>query len=171
MAHGEFIGMTKSGKSHAAKYIARRVMGNGRAVLVLDPWGYTDWPCTWQTKNPDEFLYKARRSTGCLLIVDEAGRMIGRGTQARKMEWLLTEARHLGHRTFLCMQRATQIEPIFHDNVEELFLFNVRPSSAEILAESYGDDILLKAPLLPKRWFYHKKRFEPAILCKPLPPL
>lgn len=171
MAHSEIIGTTKSGKSYLAKSIAKRVHNAGRAVFVLDPWMYPDWDCSWKTKDPDTFLARAKDSTGCLLIVDECGRTVGRGNQARKMEWLLTEARHLGHRTILCMQRATQIEPIFHDNIEELFLFNVTPSSAEILVESYCDQELLKASALPKRWFYHKRRLEPALLCKPIPAL
>lgn len=168
MAHIFVCGMTMSGKSFVAKEIARRVRRAGRAVLLLDPIGDVSWPCTWRTDDPERFLAKAKASQGCLLVVDEAGEALGRGLQARGMQWLVTRSRHNGHRALICAQRATQIEPIFRDNCETLLLFSVFSDSAAIWAESFNDRELLNAPTLRQYHFYLKRRFAPARLCPPI---
>lgn len=166
--HLAVCGMTQSGKSYLAKALAGRALKAGRPVLVLDPFLYGDWPCSWITKDPEAFMRKAKASTGCLLVVDECGVTIGRGVEARGKEWLVTASRHQGHRAMLLAQRATQIEPIFRDNISELFLFAVYKDSAEIWAETFNDDALRTAPGLKKYHFLHKELFKPCVHYPPV---
>ncbi len=167
--HIATCGGTESGKSNSAKFIAKLAYDAKTPVLVCDPFLYNDWPCDWITANPEKFLTKARQSTGCLLVVDECGEMIGRSGLAEQMKWLVRASRHQGHKVVLAMHRATDVLPTFRDNVSNLLLFNVAADSAQIWAETFLDRALLRAPDLPQFHFALKRRFQPARFFNPLP--
>lgn len=164
--HVLICGMTASGKSYAAKWLARRALARGKKVLVYNPFK-DNFPATKEFSDIFEFLNFAKAARNCLLIIDEAAAAIGSGTGERApLIWFATMSRHCGHQSIFITQRLTGICPQIRDNCKTLFLFAVHKNSAELAADAFNDDELLNAPRLPKYHFFKKSFFEPAKICK-----
>ena len=108
--HALILGTSKTGKTTLAKQLAQARVASGAECIVLDPFN-GQWPTRYVYTDPQKFLATARASTRCLLVIDESGRAIGRGKQARGMEWVTTQARHWGHQAILLAQTPQQIDP------------------------------------------------------------
>ena len=163
--HTLISGQSFSGKSFLAKNLCKTIRKSGRRTIVLDPF-FDDWDCDFKTVSSDEFISVAKANTSCALFVDESGSTIGRGADARRLHWLATQARHWGHRTYFIMQRITQVEPLIRSQCSEFYVFRSSMSDAKILSDETGDDFFLKAPLLERFCFIHKKPFENAKIQK-----
>lgn len=168
--HTLLVGKTGAGKTHYGKHLARLALESGRAVLLYDPLG-NPFPCTWRTSDPDRFLDMAKASRDCLLVIDEAPTICTNLGAHKKFEWLATMSRHntavrdpkrkhmFGHRCLFMAQDVTKIGVVYRRNCTHLFLFNVMPSSARLLADEFGDDELLKAPTIPRYHFLYATGF------------
>lgn len=151
--------MTASGKSYAAKKLAARALNRGKKVLVYDPF-LSGYPATWRTRDLNALLSAAKRSRNCLVIIDEAAAAIGSGRgENAKFLWFATMARHCGHQCVFICQRLTTLAPTIRDNCATLFLFRVNIKSAELVAETFDDAELAKAPSLPQYHFFYKTFF------------
>lgn len=163
--HSFINGVTASGKTHLAKSLAQTYLDADFGVLVLDPLNDPGWPCSRKFTDRDAFIALARKATGCVLFVDEAGITIGQYPPV-EVEWLATQARHWGHRVYFVCQRAVQVKRTIRDQCSELYLFNVGRKDAEEWSENFNDDALRAAHTLPQYTFVHKRRFAPAELRK-----
>lgn len=152
------MGTTGCGKSTLAKRLAIQFKKQGKAVLVLDPIGDSDWQADFITDDKNEFLKVAKASKNCILIVDESAGVVGRYDV--EMEWLGTKARHWGHSTFFIAQRTQQINPTVRNQCSNLYLFQVSGNDSDILAEEFNQDILKEAKSLPKLSFIKTGRFQ-----------
>lgn len=162
--HTLIVGESGSGKSHLAKHFAWQELKAGRGVLLYDPLG-NPFPCSWRTADPDRFLDMVKASKDCLVVVDEAPTICTNLGAHAKYEWLATQSRHntsvtdpktkhlFGHRCIFIAQKVTRITPVYRENCSRLFCFKVKPASAAMLAEDFGDDALLKAPELLRYHF------------------
>lgn len=151
------VGPTMCGKTTLAMGFASQWLANGRKVLVCDPL-QSDWPATWQTTDRAALVALAKRSLGCALICDEAGQTIARDPEA---EWLVTTARHWGHKTTILSHGGTQMTPTMRGQFSTVFLFGSTPRVAELWAEEFNEPGLLHAVTLPRFEYLVKTRYQP----------
>lgn len=142
--HALIIGTSKTGKTTLAKQLAQARVAAGAECIVLDPFN-GQWPTRYVYTDPQRFLEVARASTRCLLVVDESGRAIGRGKQARGMEWVTTQARHWGHQAVLLAQTPQQIDPTVRASAETAYVFRTGLAGARLLAEELASPGLIHA--------------------------
>ena len=183
MYHGAFIGCTGSGKTFAARHVAKQYLTLNCDVLALhkedEAWHKDEQ--TIQTCYPELFLdlIESRDITNDVwasknrfdLIKGYVAFMEMADSDADKYDVrfhkLFRKGRHKGHKFFFLSQRAQTVHPDIRENTSELFLFSCYHKAAKLWSEELNDDILLKASKLPRHSFYHKKnRFDPAVLRK-----
>ncbi len=121
---------------------------HGFLVLVLDPLEDPGWPTPYRYTNRGEFLKAGQNAQRCLLIIDEAGEMIGQFNE--EMRWCATRARHLGHTSMFITQRPAQLSPTVRDQCSKLFLFRVSVDDAKTLARDWARPELEIASTLPQ---------------------
>lgn len=154
MPHAAIIGRKRSGKTVLSLAMAAQYRAQGYALLVLDPHGNPAWHADWMTDNLERFLWKVKRSSSCILFVEETGNgQIGRQPE---FEYLVTEAHHRGHVTHYISQYHTQVTPIVRANVDRLYLFRSGPKSSKEWGEQFGVPGLPElCQRLPKyHWLY-----------------
>ena len=123
-----------------------------------------DWGADWVTDDMAKFLARAKASTGCLLIVDEAGEACTMRKEHDAAGWLATRSRHNGHRVVFIAQRGVLIRPTFRENIDTLFLFGCFPDEAEMWARNMMDRGILNAPALERFHYFCKSRYQPLAL-------
>lgn len=161
--HWDVIGPTKCGKSNLVKWYAQERRLRGVPVLLCDPIGDPAWRryADWITQDPHALLHKARRSTGCVLVLDEAAQYLTNHASAHDLKWFATQSRHLGHQAIFMSQKATAIQPVYRGNAGTLFLFGCTMAEAETCAEDFVDPALCHAVDLPRFHYLEKTRFAP----------
>jgi hypothetical protein len=165
MPHRAIIGQTGSGKTFNAQRSAASYVRAGLGVLTLHK-PLEAWPrgcVSWQTDDPEKFLWKFDRSRGCACFMELADALVDKWDA--RFHRCFTQGRHLGHRCFYISQRAAFVHPSIRDNCGSLCLFAVNGAGAKLWASDFNDPALLGAVSLPPRWFYFKaSRYEPARL-------
>lgn len=164
MPHGAIIGMTTSGKTTLGKQLAASFMRANLPTLVLhkprEPW--PDLSATWQTENPDEFLWKFARVQSHCCFMELADGLVDKYDS--RFHTCFTQGRHDGHRCFYLSQRAATVHPAIRENCESLYLFTVDWDAAKIWSTTFVDRKLLEAPSLPPHFFLWKpNRYTPAM--------
>lgn len=165
MPHRAIIGQTGSGKTFAAQQFARVMREHGLGILALhkplEPWPA---PCiSWQTEDPEKFLWKFDRARGCGCFMELADAFVDKWDL--RFHRCFASGRHLGHRCFYISQRAALVHPNIRDNCESLCLFAVPQNAARLWAMEFNDEALLGAVMLPPRSFFFKlTRYAPARL-------
>jgi hypothetical protein len=148
------LGVSGFGKSHLAHAIAESYQDQDVNVLVCDPHGER-WPADYQTTDPFKLLALAKRSKRCAIFLEEAGECIGRGKQAREMQWFTTGSRKWGHSIYLIAQRATMIELSIRAQCTAAYVFRQCRDDAEELARQFAEPELERAATLPKYQFLY----------------
>ena len=135
--HTLIVGTSGSGKTTFANRMAEAAIARGRPVLVYDVM-LTEWPQGCHVFDDDhDFSQAAHRSRGALLVVDEAGEVIGRSNY--ELFWLATRARHIGASCVFITHRPSQLAPVIRDNCQALVLFSSPASTGKLLAEEFND--------------------------------
>jgi len=138
--HTLIVGTSGSGKTTFARKLAHAALDKGRRVLVYDVM-LTDWPEGCEVFDDDhDFSQAAHRSRNALLIVDEAGEVIGRSNY--ELFWLATRSRHIGASTVFITHRPSQLAPVIRDNCQVLILFSSPASTGKLLAEEFNEPTL-----------------------------
>ena len=156
--------MTTSGKTTLAKQLALSFRKFDVPTLVLhkprEPW---DKSCaSWQTCDPEEFLFKFARTQKHACFMELADGSVDKYDS--RFHKCFTEGRHDGHRCFYLSQRAATVHPAIRENCESLYLFTVDWDAAKIWSTTFVDKELLNAPYLPPHYFLHKpNRYTPAV--------
>lgn len=167
MPHAAIIGQTGTGKTHAARSLARCFIASGVKTLALhkprEPWERA--AASWQTPDPATFLPMFWKAKGCACFMELADAGVSKwDTEFHKC---FSQGRHEGHRCFFLSQRAATVHPTIRENCSSLYLFAVPPAGARLWAEEFNDEELLKAVSLPPHIFFYKaNRYTPAILRK-----
>ena len=166
--HWAVIGPTKCGKSNLVKWYAKERRLRGVPVLVCDPIGDPVWKryADWVTQDPHALLHKARRSMGCVLVLDEGAQYLTNHAAAHPLKWFATQARHQGHHSIFMAQKATAMPPVYRSNAGTLFLFGCTVAEAETCAEDFVEPALSAAVALPRFHYLEKTRFSPVRLGK-----
>ncbi len=146
IGHWMIVGLSGSGKTTLNVLLANVLADNDKPVYVLDPHLESRWEVDFLTDNPDAFLRQAQSTQKSILIIEEAGDMIGH--YGKNMNWLATRSRHNGHLCFFSAQRANQIDPTTRNNCRNVIAFEQVASDAKILYENFNCPALLKAPEL-----------------------
>jgi len=144
--HTLIVGTSGSGKTTFARKLAQSALDKGRRVLVYDVM-LTDWPEGCEVFDDEhDFSQAAHRSRNALLIVDEAGEVIGRSNY--ELFWLATRSRHLGASTVFITHRPSQLAPVIRDNCQILILFASPSSTGKMLAEEFNAPALENCTML-----------------------
>lgn len=154
-----------SGKTTLAQKIVEEHRKAGFGILVFDPMDDPDWKCDRQFTQFEPFLECAYKATRCLLVVEECGTVVGQYPKPR-VEWLGTRARHWGHRTLFIGQAPVQISATMREQCATLFAFKTNKRRAQMWADEFIDDDILKAQELEQYQFIHKVRFQPCKIQK-----
>lgn len=126
-------------------------------MVVLDPLIDARWDADYLTTDEREFLNVAKASRSCMLFVDESGHMVGQYNDS--MFWLATMARHWGHSSHFCTQRAQQLSPTVRTQCSRLLLFNCAATDAKLLADEWNRPELREAHSLAKGEYFSVGRF------------
>jgi len=163
MPHRAIIGQTGSGKTFLAQRTGAVYVAAGIGVLALHK-PLEVWPgasVSWQTDDPEKFLWKYDRSRGCACFMELADTLVNKWDA--RFHRCFTQGRHLGHRCFYLSQRAALVHPNIRDNCESLCLFAVPADAAKLWVNDFNDPALLGAVMLPPWFFYFKaSRYIPA---------
>ena len=165
MSHSTIAGMTQSGKTFAGMELAKGFRLAGVGTLILHK-PLEIWPASaasWQTDDPEKFLWQFDRSRGCAVFMELSDAAISKFDE--RFHRCFTTGRHLGHRCHYMTQRASTVHPAIRENCTALYLFACAASAARVWAEEFNDDTLMRASTLPMYVFLHKpSRFEPAAI-------
>ncbi len=157
--HALTIGRTLSGKTLLNKILCSDFRSREIERLVLDPMADDGWDTDYRFRDADRFLAVAKDSRECALFIDESGSAVGHHNPV--MDWLTTQSRHWGHRTFLICQRAQQLSPTLRTQCSLGYIFRVAPSDAKILSEEFCSKAILEAPDLQQFEFLYCNGFSP----------
>jgi len=187
MPHAAIIGMTESGKTYLAKYLAKMYKSKGYETLALhkpdEPWSNEE--VTKQTTDLDLLLdlietrneenkhkienlgFPSQLINGYIVFMELSD------ANAEKYDSRIhsqfTAGRHKGHMLHYLSQRSAIVHPTIRENCGILYLFNCHSTQAKDWSIEFNDKELLNASKLPVHWFYHKKsRMQPVGLPKKL---
>lgn len=156
MTHALIIGMTQSGKTTLAKKLAKNYMASGLGVLVLDPLN-DEWPSSYKTSEPEEFLRVVWDSKSCACFVDEAADNAGQ--HDKTMQKTGTRGRHWGHRFHYIAQRGTLINRTIRDQCSHLFIFATSLEDCKTHAKEWNRPEILEASKFKQGDYFHCTRF------------
>lgn len=154
--HTLILGATESGKTTLAKAICKKLMKNGKKVLVLDPLG-ANWPTNQVFTDSELFLEYFWKEKDRFVFIDESGEMVGRVNE--EMAKVGTRGRHNGHSVFFLTQSRTQLNPILRRQCSQLFCFAIGADEAKGLAEEWICPQLEEAPFLQQGNCFWVRRF------------
>lgn len=160
MPHSFISASSMSGKTTLCQEIARAYRAAGFGILVYDKMDDPDWICDRKFTDFEAFLDCAYAATRCVLFIEEVGSVIGQWPKPR-VEWLGTQCRHWGHRSFFIGQTPVQISLTMREQCETLFLFRCIKKRAEKWSEEFADTDLINATDLERFEFIKKTRFQP----------
>ena len=141
-AHTLYTGVTQSGKTTAARLVARSLPPE-RTKLVYDPLGTStaggDWgPGAMVTDDRDTFLdwVYSPDVVHCDVFIDEAHDIFPHSDKSHL--WLLTQGRHYGMRLHIITQRPTKVHPDARSNCGRCFMFRLAYDDARAIGNDYG---------------------------------
>ena len=180
MPHGAIIGMTTSGQTTLGKYNAASFIKQGIRTLILhkprEPWPkesvwfQTDDPNyylqIWEKVGAENYEKSQQNCRDPRLVSDACFMELADGIVDKwddRFHKCFTQGRHDGHRCFYLSQRAASVHPAIRENCESICLFTVPKKAAQLWAEEFCDDFLLKSVTLPRNAFVYKPtRYTPA---------
>jgi len=117
--------------------------------LVCDP-SAQQWDCDYFTPDIEQFLSVAKDNERCLLVIDEAGRAVGRAQSESTSHrlWLATESRHKGHSAVFLAQRAPMLSPTVVAQCQKAWIFRQHYKDLQTLAQVFCNDQVLEAAKL-----------------------
>lgn len=150
-AHTLYTGVTQSGKTTAARLVARS-LPETRPRLVYDPLGTStlggDWGEGAQvTDDKDTFLdwVYSEEAVHCDVFIDEAHDIFPHSDKSHL--WLLTQGRHYGMRLHIITQRPTKVHPDARSNCGRCFMFRLAFDDAKAIGNDYGHSDIHKINL------------------------
>lgn len=161
LQHWAFYGVTMSGKTTAARYLARKEAEAGYRIIVFDPC-MTDtagggWPQNAtifhhetdddiaddpnSDKLADEFCeYLLRRDVrDAFVYVDESHKVYSH--EQKHNFWHLDRGRHRGLLMRIITQRPNKVHPTARSQCTGAFMFALTKSDRESIAADYGVDL------------------------------
>lgn len=164
MIIGGIFGPKLSGKSTLAKSLAKAYWKlETRRTLVFDPNGENWGPQAWVTANEDVFWPAIWKTTGCLLIVEEAASTISR---ERELIPVFTRIRHQGHKVIIVGHSGGDLLPVMRQQIDTLFLFRQPPEAADIWRRLFSQEEIMRACKLGRYEFLHAEIFSPVKINK-----
>lgn len=167
MPHGAIIGLTTTGKTTHGIQGAATFRKYNVPTLVLhkprEPW--PEASASWQTEDPEEFLWKFARVQSHACFMELADGLVDKYDS--RFHICFTQGRHDGNRCYYLSQRAATVHPAIRENCESIALFTVDWDAAASWAKTFVDRKLLEAPGLPPHCFLYKpNRYTPAMPLK-----
>jgi DNA helicase HerA-like ATPase len=143
--HTLICGVTQSGKTTLARYIARQLRAKNQAVIVYDPMGTDTKGGGWGEgaivfDKTDEFLeYVSRDDVNRAHIFADESDLIFSHEQ-KENHWLLRRGRHFGFSVYCITQRPKMIAPSVRNMCTKAFVFRLTRDDIKSVAADYGFD-------------------------------
>lgn len=140
--------------------MAKSWQAKGYKTIVLDPFLDPEWNADFITSNPENFLDVVwHKSRGCIVIVDEAGSMVGKFNKV--MDELATRGRHWGHKCIFIVQRPKLISTTIRTQCTDIAIFKQSKNDTKDLADEFVEDMINDAHTLNDGEFILVKRGNP----------
>ena len=141
--HSLFCGVTQSGKTTLARYIARELAKRGQPMSVYDPVGTPtrggDWPeSATMFRDEEKFLEHLAddRVVNRHIFVDEADELFH--LARRENFWLLTRGRHFGFSVNLICCRPKSLAPAVRRQCTRVYMFRLAKDDAVEVGRDLG---------------------------------
>lgn len=160
MSHGLILGMTESGKTTLAKYLASKLKKAGKKIIVFDSMNNPGWDCDYKAESIYALLWilKEKKWRQSYVFIDEASNHCGH--HDKHAIWLATQSRHWGHSCFFITQRGSLLSKTIREQCSFLYLFSCSKSDAQILANEWNKEKLLESNTLKPGEFFYAPRFK-----------
>jgi DNA helicase HerA-like ATPase len=143
MAHTLYTGITESGKTTLARYIARMAQQNKQQVFVFDPVGTQTAGGGWGDRaiiydDFEAFMDAVEQTpiTHAHLFIDEAMEHFGVGD--KENHWLATRGRHKHLVCHFIAQRPKMLAPNVRTQCTTGYIFRLSPDDMDTVGEDYG---------------------------------
>lgn len=151
--HTLYTGVTKTGKTTLARYVARQMaaMRNPPAIWVYDPVVSTSthgggWPesaLVWE--DFDSFMTHVGRNGNAQLFIDESADHFKVGDTEN--HWLARRGRHYGYTCHFISQRPKMIAPNVRGQCGRAYVFRLASDDLQEIAKDLGHDVTLSPPV------------------------
>ena len=151
------VGTNESGKTTLAN---RLIKDAHIPVFIRDPIGAEWAKCDGRFSNSDELraLLDKQKMQPCIAVIDESADFFSVGQ--RENHWIFTRGRHDAMLPIAIAQRLKMMAPNVRDCATDLYVFEVSPEAAGILAEAYNMPGLEAAADLSQGEFFHVRRVD-----------
>jgi hypothetical protein len=149
------VGTNESGKTTLAN---RLIKDASIPVFVRDPIR-AEWSrCDARFSNSDELraLLDKQKKQPCIAVIDESADFFS--ISEKENHWIFTQGRHDAMLPIAIAQRLKMMAPNVRDCATDLYVFEVSPEAAGILAEAYNMPQLESASDLSQGEFFHVRR-------------
>lgn len=143
IVHSLYVGVTQSGKTTLARFVARGLRKKGARVVVYDPLGTETLGGAWGEGaeiycdlEPFLDLLHSPEFGNAHVFIDEAHHVLGH--EMKENFWLLTQGRHYGMTLHLMTQRPKKVHPDVRSNCGLCFMFRLANSDASEIGADYG---------------------------------
>lgn len=150
--HMLITGVSLSGKTTLAHFMAHQMVKKGTKIAVRDPVGTPtavgDWPKEAKRFADDyEFLewIHSPQAVGYVVFVDEAGDLFGQND--RDLHWMFTRGRHYALTMIPIAQRPKMLSPNVRSQCHHVFAFRLAQEDMREVAADMGHSDLHKIEL------------------------
>ena len=149
------VGTNESGKTGLANELIKNA---NVPVFVRDPIGANWSKCDARFSNSEELrmLLDKQKGQPCIAVIDESADFFSMSEKVN--HWIFTRGRHDAMLPIAIAQRLKMMAPNVRDCATDLYVFEVSPEAASILAESYNMPELERASDLTQGEFFHVRR-------------
>lgn len=154
--HSLICGITQSGKTTLARYIARYLVKKKQRVIVFDPTADTktlggDWNTTEVFTDPGEFLEFVEDPKNITpdnpahIFIDESDEIFSHSQIENR--WILKKGRHYGMAVYLITQRPNLIMPTARNQCTTCYMFRLTVTDSKLVLADYGHTEIPGPPL------------------------
>ena len=160
------VGQTTSGKTSFCRKIIEGYKNHNasKKIIVYDTFLNSNkyWNTTTDdivTDNEEEFIDEVYSCTDAIIIVDEAGLVIG-SHPSKEMIGICTNSRHYGHNVYIIGQRAQQINNTMRCNCSALVVFSQSKQDCKLLANDFNCPAILEAQSFKQGEYLYLERLK-----------
>jgi Zonular occludens toxin (Zot) len=141
--HTGYYGITQSGKTTVARFVARALAKAKHQIVVYDPMRTAtrggDWPDSAIVYlQREQFLRDVGNMQNAQLFIDEADDIFSH--EQKENFWIMTRGRHQGLYTHLITQRPNRVHPTARSQCTRAYLCKLNKSDRQAVLADHGHE-------------------------------